>query len=209
VVPLMDFGRVCRYWANRQPDTVAMRFDGVDVTWGHLHKLTDNLAVRLADLGVGPGGSVAVLASPSGECCQIMIAIMKLGACVLVFQPNLPAEQVGNALADRDCPVVVTDNERSIFLAPIQQRCPSIVEVRLGSDLTHPSTVSGDRLPRVDISGGAEAIVTYQASDGGVRGIALSHQDVLMLASGFLTEAADRSPELMFAPDEARFKGIC
>jgi long-subunit acyl-CoA synthetase (AMP-forming) len=190
----MDFGSVCRYWANRQPDAVAMHFDGVDVTWGHLDWITDDLAVGLADLGVGSGASVAVLASPSGECCQIMIATMKLGAAVLVFEPDLPVDQVGDAVATRGCPVVVTDNRRSMFLGPIQQRCPSIVEVCIGSDLRRAQYVSRDRVPRVDISAGAEAIITHRVSGNGVRSVVLTHRDVLMLASGFLTEAAVRSP---------------
>jgi acyl-CoA synthetase (AMP-forming)/AMP-acid ligase II len=208
----MNFGSVCRYWANRQPDKVAMRYDGQEVTWRHLDLATDEVAAGLADLGVLPDGSVAVLAPPSGECAQMMIAVLKLGVPVLVFEPDVPAGEVGAALARRACPVVVTDGRQASFLQQIRHRSPDIIEVRLGSPFDHrghdASLKAADEVSRIHVPLAADAIVIHRASSDGLRTVSLSHKDLLMLASRPLSQPADTCSG-MVRTSEVWLSGIC
>jgi acyl-CoA synthetase (AMP-forming)/AMP-acid ligase II len=208
----MDLGSVCRYWAKRHPDSVAMRFDGVEMTWHQLDRETDDLAACLAALGVVAGQSVAVVASPSGQCCQMMIGAMKLGVAMLVFDPGLPGDRVSDLIAHRTCPVVVTDNLRPGLVGSIQERCPGIVEVRLGSNFNNGCGVSvlraGAEARPARTSANADAIIIYRATSSGIRSVALSHRDVLLLASSLFGHPIDRFPELALTPEQAKGRSV-
>ena len=118
--------RVVEDWARRTPDAVAV--DGAAVggaavggaaavrdalTYGELDRRANALANRLAGLGAGPGGLVAVCLDRSPELVITLLAVLKTGAAYLPLDPANPYDRLVGIVADSAVSIVVTSEELS------------------------------------------------------------------------------------------------
>jgi len=69
-------------------------------TWRDLALAVDDMATRLASLGLRGGDRLAILAATSQDWEIFQIAAMKIGAAVIGIDPYYPAEQVNLILSD-------------------------------------------------------------------------------------------------------------
>ncbi len=74
---------------ERTPDTVALTCEGRSWSYAELDEASNRLAHLLADLGAGPGNTVALLFHRSAEAIMAILAVLKI-------RGGLPA--------DRPCP---------------------------------------------------------------------------------------------------------
>ena len=98
--------------AAASPGAVALVWGEARFSYAELDRLSESLAARLEEDGVGPGASVALIMDRSPEMIVGMLAILKCGAAYLPLEPNTPparalycldAARVALVISDRDC----------------------------------------------------------------------------------------------------------
>lgn len=96
------------HWVERAPDRPAIVFPARSpggaltydvVTFRGLDRDASRLAHALARLGVRKGDRVLVMIPMSRPLYTLLIALMKMGACVVFLDPWVPLRQIGRAAA--------------------------------------------------------------------------------------------------------------
>jgi len=105
----------------RTPDAIAVRFKGMELSYGDLNQRANRLAHHLREQGVGPDMVVPVLLERSLELVISLLAIMKAGGAYLPLVPGLPVRRIAAMIEAAQASVLVTS---SAFLAilPLHQR---------------------------------------------------------------------------------------
>jgi acetyl-CoA synthetase len=97
---------------------VAIRvFEGADVTFAELDRLSGRFAGGLSARGVGPGDRVAVRLSQSLEMAVAILGVLRLGAIVVPLSTVLGEDGLGYRLSDSDPRVIVDADGFAEFLA--------------------------------------------------------------------------------------------
>jgi amino acid adenylation domain-containing protein len=94
--------------ALHRPDAVAVSGDRTELTFRELEADASRLAGRLGAHGVGRGDRVAVLLERSPDSVVAQLAVFKLGAAVVLLDPEHPAARIGFALDECAVTAVVT-----------------------------------------------------------------------------------------------------
>ncbi|HYO13481.1 MAG TPA: amino acid adenylation domain-containing protein, partial [Thermoanaerobaculia bacterium] len=94
--------------AARRPGAPAVRFEGETLSYGELNRRANQVARRLARLGVGPESVVGLHLERSLDLVVGLLGILKAGAAYLPIDPVYPAERVAFMLADSGARVVLT-----------------------------------------------------------------------------------------------------
>ncbi|QBJ94799.1 non-ribosomal peptide synthetase [Rhodococcus sp. ABRD24] len=90
------------------PDAIALRWRGADVSYRELDERSNRLARALIGRGVGPEDFVPVAVPRSAESVVAMWAVAKSGAAPVPIDPKLPAQRIAYMLADCDASVGLT-----------------------------------------------------------------------------------------------------
>ncbi|WP_067503788.1 amino acid adenylation domain-containing protein [Actinoplanes sp. TFC3] len=104
--------------AAATPEAVALRFGDHDVTYAELDRRTNQLAHRLAGLGVGRDDLVAVFAERSIELVLMLVGVLKAGAAYVPLDCDHPAERLTFLLDDTDARAVLTHRAVADRLPP-------------------------------------------------------------------------------------------
>lgn len=92
------------------PERVALRFEGVGLTYAGLNGRANQLANRLRQLGVGPNVLVGIAAERSFEMVIGLLAILKAGGAYVPFDPSYPADRLAFMLADSAVSILLTQS---------------------------------------------------------------------------------------------------
>src|SRR3954454_17604389 len=95
--------------AYREPEGVAIRFEGRSITWSELHQRGGALAAAFAQRGVAPGDRVAVLMTNRPEFVEATLAANAAGAIAVPVNFRLAPEEAAYLLQHSDAKVLVTD----------------------------------------------------------------------------------------------------
>ena len=155
--------------AKLYPAAIAIRCDGVAVTYAELNHQADWFCAGLLALGVTTGDIVGLWLTRSITLHVLVLATLKSGATFLPFDMHAPAAQVASCLEDCAATLLVTD--------------------RLGADalpcpIVHPDALDGTlpsspvRRPTVDQ---AAYIIYTSGSTGRPKGVAISHRSICHL----------------------------
>ncbi|MED5621725.1 non-ribosomal peptide synthetase/type I polyketide synthase [Ideonella sp. BN130291] len=93
---------------QRQPDAIAVRFEGRAVTYAELDRMAWALAHRLRGLGVKPGDLVGVCLDRSVELVAALVGVVYSGGAYVPVDPAYPRERVAHMCEDARLQVVVT-----------------------------------------------------------------------------------------------------
>ncbi|MCH0567181.1 MULTISPECIES: condensation domain-containing protein, partial [unclassified Streptomyces] len=96
----------------RTPDSVAVVFDGVEVSYREVNKRANRLARLLAGQGAGPERFVAIALPRSIDLVTALLAVLKTGAAYVPVDPDYPVDRIACILDDADpmCVVTLQDN---------------------------------------------------------------------------------------------------
>nr|BAW27730.1 hypothetical non-ribosomal peptide synthetase [Micromonospora sp. SpD080624G1-02] len=94
--------------ARRFPDAVAVRCDGVELTYGDLERRANRLAHLLVEHGVGPDVTVGVCLDRTPELVIALVAVLKAGGAYVPVDPDHPAERIRHVLADSTARLLLT-----------------------------------------------------------------------------------------------------
>ncbi|WLS80185.1 o-succinylbenzoate--CoA ligase [Erwinia pyri] len=92
-----------RYWAERQPQQVALRNEQGVLSWAELAGQVEELAAGFMRQGVYLGCGVALKARSSQQALLAYLALLQCGARVLPLNPQLPAGQLTALLPALNC----------------------------------------------------------------------------------------------------------
>ncbi|WP_116248127.1 amino acid adenylation domain-containing protein [Nocardiopsis sp. FIRDI 009] len=105
-------------WADRTPDAVAARFEGVEVSYAELNRRANRLAAHLNRLGVAAEQAVGVLLPRGLELPRAVMGVLKAGGAYLPLDPDHPPERLARVTSDAGCSVAVTTTSLAGALPP-------------------------------------------------------------------------------------------
>lgn len=97
------------YWADVQPERVAIDFEGQPTSWRDLEMLMEKGAAALRSLGVQHGDRVAVLLNNRTEYLSLWFAVARLGAVFVPLNVRSSARETDFILSHSDARVLVTE----------------------------------------------------------------------------------------------------
>ena len=96
---------------RRAPDATAVVFEGESLTYDQLNRRANQVAHRLAGLGVVPGTLVGLYARRSLDLLVGALAIQKAGGGYVPLDPAYPADRIALYIEDSGAPVIVAQAE--------------------------------------------------------------------------------------------------
>ncbi|MEO8075313.1 MAG: amino acid adenylation domain-containing protein, partial [Acidobacteriota bacterium] len=182
--------------AAQTPESIAVVFDGGQVTYGELNRRANQLARYLKKRGVGPECAVALLMTRSAEMIVALLAVLKAGAAYVPLDPGLPADRLAFMVRDSNVAVLLTQ-KRLCPEAPAR----SPLTVRVDTD-SGAIALEDDSNPAPSARPDDLAYVMYTSgSTGTPKGVCVTQRGVVRLVRN--TGYADFGPDqvfLQFAP---------
>jgi len=120
--------------ARRHPDRVAMICGDERLTYAEYHRAVAGLAVRLMELGGGPGARVVVVKGNSLETSVAAHAIWACGGQTVLLNPLYAEPELGSLIADAAPAVVLCGDDLKAMLAPLARRAGAGAVLAFGED---------------------------------------------------------------------------
>ena len=95
---------------GRNPDAIAVVFEGTELSYAELNRRANRLAHHLREQGVGPDVVVPVFLERSPELLISLLAVMKAGGAYLPLVPGLPIRRLAAMIEASHAAVLVTDS---------------------------------------------------------------------------------------------------
>lgn len=160
--------------AKLTPSSVAVEYDGNQITYCELNQRADQLARHLRSLGVGPDVVVGLCVERSLDMVVGLLGILKAGGAYLPLDPSFPPPRLAYMIADSGMRVLVTHRQLDQKLGVC---LPSIVH--LDADwkaIAEQDTTSAEPSPQTENL----AYVLYTSgSTGKPKGVAIPHAAVV------------------------------
>ncbi|MDQ1733667.1 MAG: hypothetical protein QOK10_3826, partial [Pseudonocardiales bacterium] len=170
-IPAMFAARV-----ERSPQAVAISCQGRSLTYRELDEASNRFAHLLANRGVGPGQSVALLLPRSIEAVAAIVAVLKSGAAYLPIDPALPSARIAFMLTDAAPIAAITTVDLADRLGEFRGIVIDDLDFNDPAVDTQPSTAVAEPAPD-DL-----AYVIYTSGTTGTpKGVAISHHNLTQL----------------------------
>ncbi|MFJ2960677.1 condensation domain-containing protein, partial [Streptomyces sp. NPDC087270] len=167
--------------AARTPTAPALRAEDRELTYAEVEARSNVLARRLVDRGVAPEARVAVLMERSAELVVVLLAVLKAGGAYVPLDLRAPAERMRVLMAEASAELLLVDAAMNGHPAvgAFRARGGTVVEVAAGSGWSG----DGSALPARCVPDQLAYIMYTSGSTGVPKGIAITHQNVVDLAS--------------------------
>lgn len=157
---------------ERTPDAVAVVFEGESLSYAALNRRANQVAHRLAGMGVVPGTLVGLYTRRSLDLLIGALAIQKAGGGYVPLDPAYPADRVALYIEDSGAPVIVAQAELLADLPPHQAQVLVIDQDTAIAQQPQTNVASG-----VQPSDIAYMIYT-SGSTGRPKGVMVEHRNV-------------------------------
>jgi amino acid adenylation domain-containing protein len=155
----------------RTPETVAVVFEGQQLTYRELNGRASQLARYLRALGVGPEVLVGICVERSLEIAVGILGILKAGGAYVPLDPMYPRERLAFMLDDTRTPVVLTQ-ERLLERLPQHEAEAVCLDRDWNAIAQHD-----DATPPVEATAENLAYVIYTSgSTGAPKGVQIAHR---------------------------------
>jgi long-chain acyl-CoA synthetase len=170
--------------ARRSPDQVAIRFEGVSVSYGTLDRCADALAANLAKSGIGKGDRVALYLPNIPAFALAYLAVLRTGAIAVSVNAIFKSDEVRYILNDCNATLIFTTAEL-LPSVPFDQ-CPAVrlaivVEGEAAGPQRLETWLSGTARPFrscVMKSDDIAAILYSSGTTGSPKGVMLTHGNI-------------------------------
>ncbi|HKX28230.1 MAG TPA: amino acid adenylation domain-containing protein, partial [Blastocatellia bacterium] len=168
--------------AADRPDSIAISYQEVSLSYGELEGRSGRLASHLRSLGVGPESVVGVYLKRSPEMIVAVLGILKAGGAYLPLDAREPAERLKRVLKNAGARAVITMEELS---GNLPAEAGAVVELdRHWSRIAERDAYR----PRLTVRGDNLAYVIYTSgSTGTPKGVMVRHESVINLLEGLKT----------------------
>jgi long-chain acyl-CoA synthetase len=123
IAPIPD---LIRRHAAARGDKIAYRDAQSTVTYAALQDRTAKLAGHLADAGIAPGDTVAIMLPNSVPWVESCLAIARAGAVSVPISYDSTESEISYRLTDAACKAVITTAERSDLFAKLRASAPNL-----------------------------------------------------------------------------------
>jgi amino acid adenylation domain-containing protein len=172
---------------EKTPDSIAVSFDGQQLTYSELNARANQLAHYLQNRGVGPESLVAICLDRSLQMVVVLLGILKAGGAYVPLDPTYPKERLRFMVQDAQVAVLVTQentivNERSTIQAAESSWWSfdsRIQVVRLDRDWPRIATEEPYNLREQFDSESLAYVIYTSGSTGQPKGVMISHQSVV------------------------------
>ncbi len=96
--------------AAAQPDSIALRWDDGQLSYGDLHERSDRLAGLLADSGVRGETPVAIRLPRGVDYVVAMLGVLKAGGLYVPLDPSMPSGRVDSILAQTGTRLIIDED---------------------------------------------------------------------------------------------------
>jgi len=163
---------------DEDPDHTALVFEGREISYGELDRLSNGVAHNLREAGVREESPVAMFLERGPQAIISLLAILKSGGAYVPLDTALPAERLSMILEDVQPVVVLTSRDlREALPATAANVC--CIEDSLEFD----ASVGGTRLPAVQADRLAYIIFT-SGSTGRPKGVLVEHRNIVHTITG-------------------------
>ncbi|STZ74091.1 non-ribosomal peptide synthetase PstA [Mycolicibacterium fortuitum] len=167
----------------RDPEAIAVSFDGRQITYGELDQAANRLAQLLVENGVGPGQRVALLFTRSVEAIVAIFAVLKSGAAYVPIDPVVPDSRLSFVLTDSAPVAVVTTTDliprivgHGLLVIDVCEITVRAIDDRRAAVLPAPGPD--------DIA----YLIYTSGTTGAPKGVAIPHRNVARLLAALDTE---------------------
>jgi amino acid adenylation domain-containing protein len=157
--------------ARRRGAALAIEFEEERISYAELNRAANHLAGRLRELGLTPGGRVAILAQANPLLGAAVLGVLKAGGVYVPISPGYPAARISYILRDADAGILLT--QPGIRLGDRGPHDASVQELDI-SDLFDGAENGALELPVVDAEQPAYVLYT-SGSSGAPKGVVVSH----------------------------------
>jgi acyl-CoA synthetase (AMP-forming)/AMP-acid ligase II len=123
IAPIPD---LLRRHAAARGGKCAFRDAHASATYAELESRTGNLAGHLADCGIAPGETVAIMLPNSVQWVEACLAIARAGAIGVPISYDATEPEIAYRLEDAACKAVITSGERGDLFARLQNAAPAL-----------------------------------------------------------------------------------
>lgn len=186
--------------AARTPSHAAVTCEDNSVTYQELDHRANQLARRLASLGVGPDVLVGLCVERSVEMMVGLLAIHKAGGAYVPLDPSYPKDRIAYMVEDSKVPVLLTQER-------LRGDLPKHRAAVICLDSDWPSIATESSEP---FDGGAEphhlAYVIYTSgSTGKPKGVMIEHRNVVNFFAGMDHHLGEDAPGVWLAVTSLSF----
>jgi amino acid adenylation domain-containing protein len=162
--------------AAKTPDALAVVFGDQELTYAELDRLSNQVAHRLRDLGVGPETVVGLCVERSVEMVIGLLGILKAGGAYLALDPSYPPERLAYMLAETRGPVLVTQ-------ARLEHVLPehSAQVLRLDTDWKDVTGAPGHAISGAAMPDNIAYVLYTSGSTGRPKGVTIAHRSAVAL----------------------------
>ena len=165
--------RLFEVQAERHPKSIAVSYDGRELTYDQLNRQANQLAHHLISLGVGPELIIGVYLDRSVEMIVSFLAILKAGGAYLPLDSSYPKSRIAFMIEDARVPVLLT---RQSMLDELAQQ--SVTSICVDSDWDVIAAHSQQN-PSSSVTSDNLAYVIYTSgSTGKPKGVCISHKAI-------------------------------
>jgi long-chain acyl-CoA synthetase len=182
-----------RRHAAARGSKVAYRDAHGAVTYAELEARTGNLAGHLADSGIAPGETVAILLPNSVQWIETCFAVARAGAVSVPISYDATEPEIAYRLADAGCRAVVTTGERGDLAARLRGAAANLSALIVTDRGTcaaqalrysHLAATAAQSPPRDPAALHAPAFILYTSgTTGRAKGVLLTVHGMLWIAA--------------------------
>ncbi|MGH3907542.1 MAG: non-ribosomal peptide synthase/polyketide synthase, partial [Pseudonocardiaceae bacterium] len=169
----------------RTPDSVAVAFEGADLSYGELNERANRLARLLIQRGAGPERFVALALPRSAELIVALLAVLKSGAAYLPVDPSYPAERIAFMLEDAQPTLLLTTNQVADCIPAVAGVARLILDQAKTAEALAScpggNVTDADRIRPLSPAHPAYVIYT-SGSTGRPKGVVVAHESLVDLA---------------------------
>jgi amino acid adenylation domain-containing protein len=169
--------------AARTPEAIAVEFDEVTLSYLELSRRANQIAYRLAALGIQSETPVGIFMERSAEMVAAMLGVLKAGAAYLPLDTAHPESRLAFMIADSETPIILTQSD---LAAKLPATDAQIVSVDHRPDNADPHQCTFAAPP---VSGENLAYIMYTSgSTGQPKGVCVPHRAIsrLMLNTNYI-----------------------
>ncbi|WP_181779332.1 class I adenylate-forming enzyme family protein [Pseudonocardia pini] len=197
----------CAFWARWNPAGVALVHAGRPYRWAWLESEVAAMAGRLRAVGIGLGDRVGILAHNRPEFVVALIAVARLGAVLVPFNPRLTHPEVREAAALVEPTLVLTEPSFRHVVAGVVDEAATI-------DLDDPEPFGPGPVTPVGVDDGpdlapddAVLICFTSGTTGRPKGAVLTHGNAAAVAEATAIVTGLTQADVSLVPAPLAFAG--
>lgn len=161
--------------AARTPQAIAIRHNGLELSYKELNERSDRLAQQLIRCGAGANRLIGICLERSIELIVALLAVMKSGSAYVPIDPNYPEERIAYLLEDSGVATVIVSEHTKPLV-----RAASTISPLLLAEAEAEAAQHDFRLPLPIVEPEELMYVIYTSgSTGKPKGVMVPHRAVV------------------------------